>query len=157
MLTIIKNYSLDDIKDSIKYLLDKASESEEVRQLAIEIIHNKPDPIAAIYDWVKTNVKYTPDPVRNGQIELFISPVRMVKDYRQGKPLAGDCDDMALLAVALCRSIGIHSSVVLLDTAGEGLDHAVSQVSSNGVTLMLDPSANVPLGWEEHYYSKVVV
>lgn len=152
---------MGDIKDSINYLLDKSSQSEEVRNLAISITRYSPDPIASIYDFVRNNVQYTPDPVKNAeQIELFISPVRMVKDYYKGKPLAGDCDDMALLTTALCRSIGIRSNVIILDTEGNGFDHAVAQVYSEklGKYIMIDASTDeVPLGWEIKYYSKVVI
>ena len=55
MITVIKNYGLQDIKDGIRYLLEKSSRSEEVRQLAIEITAGQEDPIAAVYDWVKGN------------------------------------------------------------------------------------------------------
>ena len=158
MITIIQNYTYDDIKTSMRYLLDKASYSDEVRQLAIEIVDYKPEPISAIYDWVKENVRYTPDPVRNGQIELFTSPIRMIKDYREGRPMAEDCDGISLLTASLLRSLGYQSNIVLLDTRGQGFDHAVTQVILNGNTIMLDASTNkYPLGWEEHYYQKVVI
>jgi len=159
MLTIIRNYDLEDVKRGMNYLLDKASQSEEVRQLAVNIIDNKPDSIAAIYDWVRDNVRYTPDPIL---IELLTSPVRMVNDYLQGKPLAEDCDGIAILITALCRSIGIQSSVVLLDTKGEGLDHAISQVHSDIGWVSVDASDSIhPLGWSisyyNSYYNKVIV
>ena len=160
MLTRIRNYDLSDIKSSINYLLDKAADSEEVRTLAIEIVSNKEDQIAAVYDWVKSNVTYVKDPVRGyGEVELFTSPIRMVKDYRNGIRLGGDCDCMALLTTALYRSIGYQSNVVLLDTTGEGLNHAISQVLSDGIEtwVMVDPSASVPLGWTESYTDKVIV
>jgi len=152
MITIIRNYTLKDIKDSMNYLLEKASLDEGVRQLGVSITHNKPDPIAAIYDWIKENVSYVPDPVRNGDnIELFTSPVKMVENYYQQKPLGEDCDGMALLAVALCRSIGIKSNVALLDTRGEGFDHAVANVYLDGKYIFVDPSSGYPLGWEINY------
>ena len=128
MLTTISNYTLDDIRKSINYLLDKAKQEPRVRELAVGIISDKPDPIAAVYDWVKTNVKYVPDPVKT---ELFISPVKMVNDFYEGKQLAEDCDGMAILAVALYRSVGIESNVVIFDTKGEGYDHAIAQAYSD--------------------------
>lgn len=157
MLTIIRNYTLSDIKTSIKYLLNKASESEEVRKLAVEVTDSKPDPIAAIYDFIKNSVRYVPDPTNN--TELFISPVKMVRDYNQKIPIGGDCDDMALLAVALYRSIGIKSNVVILDTRGQGLDHAVAQAYSDIAKryITVDSASQYPLGWEEKYFNKVEV
>jgi hypothetical protein len=159
MIKFIQNYTIEDIKTSIKYLLDKSSQSEEVRQLALSITRNTDDPIVAVHSWIKDNIKYVADPVSDGELELFISPVRIVKDYADGKSLGGDCDDMAILTTALYRSLGIRSDVVLLDVNGKGLDHAVSQVFSDklGRFIIVDPSSNLPVGWEEKYYEKVVV
>ena len=158
MITVIKNHTIADIKNSIQYLLDKAAESPEVRMLAIEITHNKQDKIAAIYDWIRGGVKYVPDTVTNGYMELFISPVRMVEDSRAGKTIGGDCDDMALLATALYRSVGIRANVVLIDSIGNGLDHAYCQACSDKLGWVnVDPSAPVPLGWEVSYREKIVV
>jgi transglutaminase-like putative cysteine protease len=53
---------------------------------------------AAIYDFVKSNVTYVPDP--NG-IEMVHWPTQTLS---QG---AGDCDDQATLVAALMESIGI--------------------------------------------------
>ena len=155
MLTVIKNYSLSDIKASINQLLEKASHSEQVRELAVQVTNH--DPIVGIYDWARANIRYTPDPVEK---ELFISPVKMVRDHYQGKKLSGDCDDSALLVTALYRSIGLKSNVVLLDTAGQGLCHAVSQVYSEklGRYVMVDASTSeIPIGWEIKYFQKIVV
>ena len=159
VLRRIQNYSLDDVKDSIKYLLDRASESLEVRTLAIGITAGKPDPVAAIYDFIKQNVSYIPDPVSNGHIELFTSPIRMVRDYRAGIPIGEDCDGMAILATALYRSIGIRANVVLIDVGGNGLDHAYCQAYSDTLNdwVSVDPSSQFPLGWDIKYHDKVVV
>ena len=161
MITRIQNYGLQDIENSIRYLLEKSSNSEEVRQLAIEIAAGKEDPIAAVYDWVKGNVAYVSDPidVEGDVIELFISPVRMVKNYRKGKTIAGDCDDMALTTTALLQAVGIKSRVVLLDMAGGGLDHAICEAYSEKLDkwVMIDASATMPLGWEETHVQKLVI
>ena len=160
MLTRIQNYSINDIKDGIRYLLGKASESLEVRGLAIEITQGNQDKIAAIYDWVKQTVGYVSDPVSNGAIELFISPVRMINDYRSRIVVGGDCDDMAILTTALCRSIGIRANVVLIDQVGRGLDHAFCQAFSETLHhwVSIDPSTSkVPLGWDVKYREKIVI
>jgi len=161
MLTIIRNYTLDDIGKGIKYLLGKASEAPEVRMLAIEITGGSEDPISAIYNWVKTHVHYVPDPVSGTDtIELFISPVRMVKDFNAGTTIGGDCDDIALLTTALYRSIGIQANVVLVDQDGGGLDHAYCVVWSDKLQKWInsDPSApELPLGWELQLASKIII
>ena len=160
MIKIIQNYTLQDIKDSMSYLLDKSSHSEEVRQLALKVIADKSDPIAAIYDFVKSTVSYVPDPVMGGdEIELFTSPVKMVRDYNQGLPLAEDCDGMALLATGLYRAIGIRANVIIIDSIGQGFAHAYCLVWSEklGRFVSVDPSSDYPLGWELTYKEAIVV
>lgn len=160
VITRIKNHNINDIRSGINYLLEKASQDEEVRQFAIQITTGEPDKIAAIYDWVKTNVQYIPDPIGiEDEIELFISPSRMIRNYNQERPIAGDCDDHSLLSTALYRSIGIPSNVVILDTKGEGYDHAISEVYSEKLKkyVTVDTTVDYPLGWEFPYKSKIVV
>lgn len=152
MLTLIQNYNMNDVVASMQLLLEQSSHSTEVRDLAVEITAGTPSPINAIFNWIKKNVNYVSDPVRvDGIIELFISPVRMVQDYKAGKTLGGDCDDQSLLATALYRAIGMPSNVVLLNQVGRGYDHAVSRVYSEKLTdfIMVDPTADLPLGWRE--------
>ena len=159
MIIRISNYGIEDIKDSVKFLLDRASHSPEVRQLAVQITYDKQDKIAAVYDWIKSSVSYVPDPVTNGEIELFISPVKQARDYAQGLRPSGDCDDQAILATALYRAIGIRSNVVIIDSIGNGLDHAYCQVWSDKLNQFVscDPSGDYPLGWEILYKSRVIV
>ena len=160
MLTSITNYGLTDIMEGFRYLLRKAELSEEVRTLAVQITQNGND-ISAIYDWVKANLRYVPDPVRGmGDVELFISPARQVKDYNAGLAIAGDCDDFALLTVALCRAVGIRANIVLLDTIDNGIDHAIAEVYSEKLErwIMLDATGEcLPLGWLESYYERIIV
>ena len=156
MITIIKNYNLEDVRRELKRMLEEGSQLPEVRQLALQITSDIPyngDQISAIYDFVKTNIKYQSDPYK---VELFIHPRRMIEFYNQGIA-TGDCDDIALFTASLLRSLGYEVSVVLLDTKGEGLDHAIAQVKSNIGWLNVDASSQYPLGWEIKYYQKVVV
>jgi len=152
MIHVIKNYGVPEIKQSILYLLDKAAKSYEVRQHALEITADHQDKIGAVYDWVKRTISYVPDPIgANGnEIELFISPVRMVDDFNRGLKPGGDCDDHALLSTALYRALGIQSNVVLMNSTGMGLDHAYCKVYSEilGRWITADTTGNVPLGWE---------
>ncbi len=159
MITVIQNYDIDDIVSSIKYLLDKSSKCGEVRQLAVQITYAQQDKIAGIYDWIKSSVSYVPDLVTNGDIELFTSPVRLVKDYNQGIAIGEDCDGMAILATSLYRAIGIKSNVVIIDSVGNGLDHAYCQAWCDKLEqfISVDPSSNNPLGWELVYKEKVII
>ena len=153
---LVQNYNMTDIANSINYLLDKASLDPGVRDFSLQIVSNSPDKISAIYDWIQYNVQYVSDPI---DVELFTSPIRMVRDHQDGKSLAGDCDDMAILATALYRSVGIESNVMLLDTTGKGIDHAISRAKSDKLGWVnSDPSDKThPLGWEIKSFSKVTV
>jgi len=150
MLKVIGNYTLSDIKSSIIYLLDLSAKSPEVRQHAIEITSDSQDKISAVYDWVKEHISYIPDPIgaTGSEIELFISPVRMVEDFKLGLKPAGDCDDHALLVTALYRSLSMPSNVVLVDFGG-GLEHAYTRVKSEklGEWVVVDTTSSTPLGW----------
>ena len=156
MIKVIQNYSLGDVKDSIRYLLDKASQSPEVREHAINITLSSQDKLSAIYDWVRNTVSYTPDPI---DIELFTSPVKMVKDYNNGISLVEDCDGIALLSTALCRAIGIRANVVLVDIDGSGLSHAYCEAWSDKFEgwIAIDPSSEYPLGWIFRFKEKNVI
>lgn len=152
-ITDIKNYNFQDVVASIKNMLTKSSYDEDVRQLAVEIISHGEDPISAIYDWTKQNCKYVPDPQ---DAELFISPIRMVKDFNEGKQIAGDCDDHALLNTALLRAVGINAHVAILDTKGNGWDHATAVAYSNKLSreIFVDTTSQFPLGWTEKYVNR---
>ena len=159
MITIIKDHNIVDVKNSIKYLLDEASKSEKVRELAVEIVSSNPDHIAAIHSWVKANVQYVLDPVADGEIELLTSPVRMANNYFEGKPLVGDCDCMSLLTTSLYRAVGIKSNFVMIDTKGKGFDHAVTQAYSYKLEewVTVDTASEYPLGWEVTCYEKIII
>ena len=161
MLIRIQNYSISDLENGIKFLLDRAAHSPEVRQHAVTITYDKEDKISAIYDWIKSSVSYIPDPIGTGgeETELFISPIKQVKDYQQGLRPSGDCDDHALLSCSLFRSIGIKSNVIIIDSIGNGLDHAYSQTYSDklGKFVSVDTTSDYPLGWELPYKEKIIV
>ena len=155
-VTILKGYDMQDIKEGILHQLDQAAHSPEVRQHALQICAAAEDKITAIYEWVKRNIYYVSDPVN---IELFTSPVRLIQEYKQGKSPAGDCDDCAILVTALCRSVGIPANVILVDSAGEGIDHAISQVWSEKLNcwLVIDTTSPYPLGWVIPYHSEIII
>lgn len=161
MIRSIMNYSMQDVKDSLIYLLDKAAHSQEVRSFAISITQDSQDKISAIYNFMKDNVAYIPDPVgpNGNDIELFISPVVMVSMHEKGITPSGDCDDMALLGTALFRAIGMKSNIVLVDSGGGGIDHAFSEVWSDklGKWIDFDVTVKEPLGWSRPYHKRITV
>ena len=153
-ITILRDYTLNDVVRELARMLREGTMLPETRQLALEVISQHEDQISAIYDFVKENVLYQPDPY---QVELFIHPRRMIEFYYQGIA-RGDCDDIALITASLLRSLGYQANIVLLDTRGQGIDHAVTEVTLGGVRIMVDSSSSyLPLGWEESSFDKVEV
>ena len=147
MLTLIKNADMGTVKAEIQRLLVDGICSPEVRRLATDIVGHENE-VASVFDWVRMNVRYIHDPYL-GNGELFVSPVKQVSNYREGKQLLGDCDCHALLTAALLGSIGHKVKIVLLDMDFDGeLDHAIAQAWSEKLGWVnLDTSSTKPLGW----------
>lgn len=160
-IKIIRNYNMKDVVDSLVYLLDKASHSQEVRTLAIQITQNSQDKISAMYTFLKSSVSYIHDPIgaTGNEIELFVSPIVMVDNYSRGIKPSGDCDDMALLSTALFRSIGMRANIVLVDCVGQGIDHAFCEVYSDalGRFLDFDVTTDYPVGWSHPYHNRISI
>jgi transglutaminase-like putative cysteine protease len=157
MITIIKNYSLNDLKLGVNKQLENAAHSEEVRHFAIDITGDpNKDPILAIYQWVKNNLRYVPDPV---DIELFTSPVRLVKSFHMNESIAEDCDGHAIFTTALYRSIGIPAHVVFVNSNGGDIDHAITTVWSEKLSrwIDVDTTAQFPMGWEFKYSTRITI
>jgi len=158
-MTLVKTIpdpKYSDLINAIQDLLHKSESSPEVRQLAVEIVVGQPDMIGAIYDWVKNHVQYIADPT---DIEMLTSPIRMVLNYREGLLLAEDCDGHALLVTALLRSVGYDAHVILIDQENDGWSHAYTAIKlQDGSWLNVDTSTSLyPLGWEPHYYQRMVI
>lgn len=156
-MRIIEHASLQDMINAMNDFLVKAVSSQEVPALANSIVGMSSDPIASIYDWCRKNITYTPDPEGD---ESLTSPVKYARDYAAGTPLKGDCDDIALMVVALCRCAGIQSHVVIIDQKGQGYDHAIAECMSDklGRWIFVDASSGkVPLGWDIAYVNRMDV
>lgn len=119
-----------------------------VRQKAIEIFRAYRVPakdrwgeVAALFDWVRRNVRYTRDIFR---VELLHTPRRML-ELR-----AGDCDDMTILLGAMLVATG-HP--VRLALAGfrrarpHSYSHIYPEVLVHGRWIPLDATVDFPMGW----------
>jgi hypothetical protein len=89
------------------------SKSAKIRALAIDIVRNAGIPdkdyygeMVAIHNWVRDNIRYVRDPI--GQ-ETLSYP-----EETAFNSLAGDCDDLSTLEMALLGSIGIESFPVVV-------------------------------------------
>ncbi len=81
---------------------------------------------AALFEYVKGNVNYVPDPIamRNGvrvQGDYLASPTETLNAG------GGDCDDQALLMASLLSAIGIDNRILFVDSPGNGA-HLLTEV-----------------------------
>jgi len=149
----ITDPSLNQIKATLASMLAEGIADSEVRQLALEISVSSDDPKTAIWDWMRENIHYVPDPASLG--ELFIKPRKMVDDYRAERILAGDCDDYALFAGALLGSIGYRVKLILIGCDNYEIDHAYIEVETEIGWIGFDPSSNIFLGWSIEYVRRI--
>ena len=163
MLIRIQNHTIEDITQSIRFLLARATNDPEFVMFAKKF-HN----ISEVYDWEVSNIIYTDDtknpniPVTvpdGDEVELFISPIRMMRDYQNGHLLYGDCDDYAITGTAILREIGYETNVMLLSIEGRGFDHAVIRVKVPGIgDIMVDASApSICLGSLESNHEELII
>lgn len=115
-----KKVSENTVIEMIK-IIKESSQNPMIRQYAEKIIQNVPPrddmgEAEAIYYWVRDNVRYTRDPLG---LEYFTTPLLMLQKFGRGETMEGDCDDCALLASSLLRSIGFFTVVRI---AGYGVD-----------------------------------
>lgn len=107
--------------DLIRSLVDQAIKDPYINRCAIQILQtsNTPqyDPMAAaraIYEWVRRNIRYVPDPVEKETVR----PANVIL-----KVGAGDCDDInGVLIPSLLGTIGISSRGVTVAAAPESDD-----------------------------------
>jgi transglutaminase-like putative cysteine protease len=97
--------------------------------------------VAALFHWVRRNVRYTRDIYR---VELLHTARRML-ELR-----AGDCDDMTILLGAMLMATGHPVRLVLVGfrpNKPNAYSHIYPEVNVRGRWLALDATMNRPLGW----------
>lgn len=97
--------------------------------------------IAALFDWVRKNVRYTRDVFK---VELLHSARRMLELK------AGDCDDMVILLASMLEATGHPVRLVLVGTNPRRKDlftHIYLETSYKGRWIALDPTMEKPMGW----------
>jgi len=149
MITIIKNYDLSDVKRSMKQFIDQGASDETVHSIALMATAGSTDHIAAIYDWMKNNSEYVADPVES---ELLIAPKRLAEHFYNGEKIHGDCDDLAMFATSLYKSVGLQSKVAIIDLDGKGFNHAICLVKGKSDWIPVDLASKYPLGWQTKFF-----
>ncbi len=74
-------------------------------------IQGKMSEIAAVYDYVLKNVRYTLDP---DGVEYVSSPARIQSSINKMGRAAGDCDDIACIVGAYLKALGHKVRIVLV-------------------------------------------
>jgi transglutaminase-like putative cysteine protease len=119
-----------------------------VRQKAIHIFRlacvrpkDRFGEVAALFHWVRQNIRYTRDIHR---VELLHTARRMI-DVR-----AGDCDDMTILLGSMLMATGHPVRLVLVGfrpNKPNAYSHIYPEVKVHGRWIALDATMNRPLGW----------
>lgn len=95
--------------------------------------------IAAIFQWVKTHIRYMRD-IRD--VEKINTAERTL---RVG---TGDCDDMAVLLASMLEAAGNKTKFLVVGFASGEYEHVVTQVRLGLGWMTLDPTVkHATLGW----------
>jgi hypothetical protein len=92
---------------------------------------------AALYDYVKANIRYLPDPI---DVETIQDPEATLKIR------AGDCDDHSTLMAGLAAAIGIPVRFRVLGTAPDLFVHIFPELYVDGAWLPADTTETAVIG-----------
>lgn len=115
----------------------------QIRQKALEITsqvrsHDKNGEIRAIFEWVKSNIKF-----RGEYKETLQTPVVTLQVG------AGDCDDHSTLLAALLQSIGHKTRFQTVATRGQDFSHVYCEVlTPRGWTALDTTVPGSSVGWK---------
>lgn len=131
----------------------------EVRETAIEVVrnagaapHDSRGELAALFAFVRDRVRFTGD---IAGVETLQAP-----DYTL-RVMAGDCDDRAVLLVAMARSIGLAARlnfrVIGANPRQPGkFSHVYVVANVKGKEIALDPTySSSRLGWQHPSPSRI--
>lgn len=139
--------SISNICTEIRRLWKDAAADEDFLAFARSIVADSPydanDQLKTILEYAMSNIHYQADPEQG---ELLTAPRKMMENIQKGVAF-GDCDDMAIFCVAVCRALGYDAWMVLLDQSGGGYNHAACEVYSEEKIRYMDPTIKEnPLG-----------
>ena len=114
---------------------------ESVEALLTEICEGSDTPLASVYDWLRTELKYRAEPgdgVKEFTDDIVVSLAPETLDKRRC-----DCDGEAALTAVLLRRLGYDAEIVqgqfLRGDGGEWVDHAWVRAEIDGVVYHFDP------------------
>lgn len=130
-------------------LAGQAKATIRIRELALAILGAVPGKdfrgeIDRLFVWVRDNIRYTRD-VRG--IETVQTPEKTL-EYMQG-----DCDDQVTLLASLLESVGIQTRFKAVGFMPGRFQHVYLEARDDspdgaGRMVALDPTEQVPVGWE---------
>lgn len=116
----------------------------DVRLLAIKILQaagassKTPAKAAfALYQWVRSNIKYILDPVG---VETVQDPEATLKVR------AGDCDDHTVLLASLAMAVGIPARFVVIGPHRDRFEHIYTELQFDGKWTPADTTISLPFG-----------
>lgn len=127
--------------EKIAGFIDDRSQFPVVRGAAEEITrycisHDGMCQVRAIYDFVRTHVRYRNDPE---DFEFIKSPAVQLEEIRVNGFTGGDCDDQTALIAALLKSLGFSVRLVVISQKkSQVLHHIYSDVKLMDRWLSLD-------------------
>jgi len=127
-------HALASIK-SMAQLARAGAHSYEIRSLATKITRavaskDVRGELAAIYVWVRDNIRYRFDPVG---LEWIQAPARTLAEG------AGDCDDLATLIAALVQALGHRARFQTVGPSPNAQEHVYAQAFDGKQWISLDP------------------
>ena len=147
------NVHSDSLDSRMDFLIDevwKGIQDPKIQSLAAMIMEEYEVPsrnyeaeAKAVFDWVRTNIRYTRDPEG---LELFRKPIRTVQLG------IADCDDMSILICALLGTIGHRLQLRVIGVTSNEPEHIypldLLPPDNSTYYIALDATRPEDIGWE---------
>jgi len=133
--------------------LAKAKVDFQIKELVKELFEGKEDltdteKVKEIYAYILRNIRYSSVPF----LQSGLIPRKASRTLSQ---MQGDCKDVSILFVAMCKAVGIEATIVLVNTRDNGINslplpdigfnHAIARVELEGKPYYVElTSDNLP-------------
>lgn len=137
----------------VRELVEQAKRSSRFRARAVQLVRHLPErdtdaEVAAVFDFVRDNIRFTRDPWAPGGLELFTAPAAMLEQIDAGMA-AGDCDDHVILASALLETLGHRTRYRIGGLPPDHFRHIWLEVQTKRGWLPLElVNKREPMGWD---------
>ena len=144
------------IADWLMLATTDGEKAEIIRTVAVKILakagmpQSDAEKAKALHKYVRDNLPYVDDPVG---IEHMKAPWIIAWDFLKGAVAAEDCETSATFLAALNRSVGLYSTVVLIDAWKTGeFNHAMTGVAIEGLEYLEETTVRgAEFGWHPSY------